>query len=105
MTPEDFVKGWAPRPEDEAKRLLDHLDEIDRHLVHLTWQRVEWANDPAALPWDYPELADDVVAVFDDFATYAYKSRAVGSIQLVMALQVAQEKLQRQRGLASASPS
>jgi hypothetical protein len=61
LAPEQFVPDWSPAPEDAAGRLRDHLDELDKHLAHLTWQRIDWSKDAKNPTWEYPELAEDIL--------------------------------------------
>src|ERR1700744_3181348 len=47
ITPEDFAAGWSPPNSDAVERLRFWLPEIDRHLAHVTWTRVDWMKaDP-----------------------------------------------------------
>jgi hypothetical protein len=59
----------------------------------LTWQRIDWAKDTTNPPWDYPELAEDIVAVFEQFAEQAQAHGAPGAFQLVVNLEIAKRRL------------
>lgn len=96
MAPEDFSEGWEPRPEPSIRRLREHLDQIDKHLAHLTWARVDWRKDATAEYWNYPELATDVLAVFTEFARFVQSHGAPCSGQLVAEAHVSALRLARQ---------
>lgn len=52
---------WTPEPPDAAARLIDAWDPINKHLSHLTWERIS----PSPTEWAYMDIARDVVAVFE----------------------------------------
>ena len=55
----DFADEWTPTPAEAVTRLTDHVPTLDRHLSHLTWERVE-AGTPL---WEYHGVADDVLTI------------------------------------------
>jgi hypothetical protein len=56
---QDFADEWSPTPVEAVARLTDHVPTLDRHLSHLTWERVE-TGPPS---WEYHQVADDVLMI------------------------------------------
>jgi hypothetical protein len=67
ISPDDFVEGWWAPEGPHTDRLRAALPVIDQHLSHLTWTRVT----QGAQSWSYPDMRNDVLGVFADFATFA----------------------------------
>ena len=55
----EFAPEWIPEPTDAVKRIRAHVKLINKHLAHLTWERL----DNESPPWDYNDIADDILAV------------------------------------------
>lgn len=54
----DFGKDWTPSPTGATARLNQHYEHINRHLSHLSWERIDGAKK-----WKYKTISDDVLAV------------------------------------------
>jgi hypothetical protein len=88
ITPEDFVTGWVVPDTDASRRLRGSLTDIDQHLSHLSWKRVEWMHEETdPKPWSYLEIVNDMIAVFGAFVTFAHSKNAAGSWILVKRLE------------------
>ena len=57
---------WQPGPADAVARVQSNVPVIDKHLAHLTWERV--SGEPPE--WRYAEVAADLVAVADDWSEH-----------------------------------
>jgi hypothetical protein len=57
---------WQPGPADAVARIESNSPVIDKHLAHLTWERV--SNEPPE--WRYAEVAADLVAVAGDWSEH-----------------------------------
>ena len=57
---------WQPGPADAVARIESNSPVIDKHLAHLTWERV--SGEPHE--WRYAEVAADLVAVADDWSEH-----------------------------------
>lgn len=62
----DFAPEWNPEPTDAVERIRAHVRLIDKHLAHLTWERL----DNASPVWDYYDVADDILAVADRWSVH-----------------------------------
>jgi hypothetical protein len=74
MRPSTFITGWELEPA-LAERLGDAKADIDRHLSHLTWKRV----DDGAVGWPYKNVARQVVEAFRSLVEEAEADVAHGS--------------------------
>ena len=62
----DFTPRWSPPNSPAKARLRNARPMLDRHLAHLSWERVE-----TGAPNDSPErIADDVVEVMGTFVDH-----------------------------------
>ena len=63
----DFTDtDWEPAPAELVARIKVNSPVIDKHLAHLTWERVD--DDPQE--WHYPDVAADLVAVADKWSAH-----------------------------------
>lgn len=56
------VDDWTPGPNSAVGTLNRHIQTINRHLSHLSWDRIVRPSNKAK-EWDYPGIAWDVLAV------------------------------------------
>ena len=66
----DFAPERNPEPTDAVERIRVHVKLIDKHLAHLTWERL----DNASPAWDYNDIADDILAVADRWSVHLRSS-------------------------------
>ena len=66
----DFAPERNPQPTDAVKRIRAHVRLMDKHLAHLTWERL----DNASPAWDYNDIADDILAVADRWSVHLRSS-------------------------------
>lgn len=64
-----FGEPWNPPKTEPLKRLRGARKILDKHLSHLSWDRVTMRaeNNDENPAWSVPALADDVLCVFIDF--------------------------------------
>ncbi|HMG26172.1 MAG TPA: hypothetical protein VKH36_05090 [Acidimicrobiia bacterium] len=62
----DFAPGWSPPNSPAKRRLRDARPMLDRHLSHLSWERVE-EGEP---DHDQKRIADDMVEVMGTFVDH-----------------------------------
>jgi len=86
ITPDDFVDGWVPPDTEETHRLKQALPEIDQHLSHLSWERVDWRRTKGTKYWDYAELYPDLTSVYLVFVALAREQVAPGAAILANAV-------------------
>ena len=55
-----FAPEWTPAPADAVYRLGARRSDINKHLAHLTWARVDRPESPA---WPWIEITVDTVAI------------------------------------------
>ncbi len=55
----DFAPEWTPTPAAAVQRLEKAQPDLDKHLSHLTWERVD--DDKPG--WDFPSLVGDITTV------------------------------------------
>lgn len=60
----DFTEDWEPAPTEAADRIRASAKLMDKHLAHLTWERL----GDATPSWDFSNIADDVLAVADQWS-------------------------------------
>lgn len=70
IRPRDLCPGWHLPDDDEGttrKRLVDLKDATDKHLAHLSWERVP--DDPSqdAPSWPYPLIVEEIVGHIREF--------------------------------------
>jgi hypothetical protein len=97
MIREDFGPPWKPAKgkEQEARTALHKVKpDIDKHLAHLTWQRVD---DPETPSWTVLQVAQDVTTLARAWATHLTKAvegdPMRSPIQLTSALDKAERAL------------
>jgi hypothetical protein len=66
----DFAPEWNPEPIGAVARIRAYVGLIDKHLAHLTWERL----DSASPAWDYYNIADDILAVADRWSVHLRSS-------------------------------
>lgn len=54
----DFGDDWTPTPSGAVGRLNQHYEHINRHLSHLSWDRIDGTRE-----WKYRRISQDVLAV------------------------------------------
>lgn len=85
----DFAPAWTPQPADAAQRVQDNYRDLDKHLAHLTWARVEAAQPP----WSYLDIVTDLAGIADRWWRHLHKAdsdlAAVLRPQVFEALQTA----------------
>jgi hypothetical protein len=79
------VGTWSPPSSAARKRLRETLPIINKHLAHLTWERV----DDGQQPWDHRQLVPDVLLVFGELVAEATTQNARGAGTLELALTMA----------------
>jgi hypothetical protein len=62
----DFAPGWSPSNSPTKRRLREARPLLDRHLSHLTWERV----DVDAADHDPDRIAHDMVEVMAEFVEH-----------------------------------
>lgn len=62
----DFTPGWSPPNSPAKRRLRDARPMLDRHLSHLSWERVE-IDTPEHDP---KRISDDIVEVMRAFVDH-----------------------------------
>jgi hypothetical protein len=62
----DPTDSWHPGHDAAAKRLKQNRELVNKHVAHLSWTRV----DEGEQQWQYPEIADDVLAVAESWANH-----------------------------------
>ena len=65
------MQGWVAPDNDATRRLKACIPDIDRHLSHLRWERVDWSKAPNAKPWAYVQILADLASVFEAFVNFA----------------------------------
>jgi hypothetical protein len=77
----DFVPGWTPpTPPDSSLSFTDVLSKIDKHLSHLTWDRVDQAaTDIDGPPFPYQGIYNTVLSTFADFTQQAVSAQSAGA--------------------------
>lgn len=76
VTPGQIVPGWKPPDSGAVGRLRTQIGDMDRHLSHITWTRVEWEKNKRV--WDFDQLNADLIEAFTDFATAAKAANVPG---------------------------
>lgn len=84
-----FVGAWTPPPSEQATELRKARWVINKHLAHLTWNRVGHGGTP----WSSDDLAGYVVHVFGEFVAEAVAQGAPASAVFESALARAQALL------------
>lgn len=79
---DNFAGAWSPTPSEATARLLATLPVANKHLAHLTWERITQGQQP----WEYPNIAADVVRVFSEFLAEAKTYGRPGVLILESAL-------------------
>src|SRR5947207_3316592 len=59
----DFVAQWAPQKTDGTRFLRKTRPLLNKHLAHITWDRV--LNPPS--PWPHLRIAGEIMNVFASF--------------------------------------
>lgn len=62
----DFAPEWTPSPLDAVARLNSSPRMLNKHLAHLTWERIENAGPP----WTYKQVAQDILDVASAWADH-----------------------------------
>jgi hypothetical protein len=80
MRPDDFYPGWAGPPPEARAQLDAERKLLHKHLVHLTWDRVQ--DEPAK--WDHRRTVQTIVrelgADADHLSTGAQRGEVDGAV-------------------------
>jgi len=63
---DDFLQGWQPAPAAEVRRAAGRYKALNKHLSHLTWERVAAGNQQ----WDVLAALTDIVHIADDWSKH-----------------------------------
>ena len=79
MLATDFVPGWEPPPPPHPEFISEALWKINKHLQHLTWDRVSEAVVHGEGPmFPYPEMNDLLRSGFAQFTRQAVVAQVSG---------------------------
>lgn len=63
----DFADEWTPEPNDAVRRVVGTYNDLNKHLAHLTWDRVA---DAGPTQWSPVVLVTDIVHIADAWSRH-----------------------------------
>lgn len=63
----DFADEWKPEPDEAVTRVKGSLNDLNKHLAHLTWDRV---TNAGPTQWNAAALVTDIVHIADAWSRH-----------------------------------